>query len=118
MQQAAHLFYDPPVLQHYDLLGFDPRGVARSDPATCFRTAAEEAATTLLDMVYPLTGRQEFQFVGEAFEAAVRCQATSLARFATGSSSAPSRRCYRCCCLASLNARNDRLTAVTASKPC
>jgi pimeloyl-ACP methyl ester carboxylesterase len=85
VQQAGLLFYDPEVLHHYDLLGFDPRGVARSDPATCFRTAAEESATTLFDMTYPLSTREEIQFIGEAFEAAVRCQTTSPARFATSS---------------------------------
>ncbi len=44
VQQAAQVLAPPQVRARFDLLGFDPRGVARSDPATCFPTAAEEDA--------------------------------------------------------------------------
>jgi pimeloyl-ACP methyl ester carboxylesterase len=85
VQQAARLVYDPQVLARYDVVGFDPRGVGRSDPATCFRTAAQEAASTLLADGYPVTAAQEQRFLREGRALAVQCQVTSPGRFATAS---------------------------------
>lgn len=85
VQQNAALIYAPELLARYDVLGFDPRGVARSDPATCFRTQEQEQASPLLQMIYPLPGPQEAQYTAEALQLAVRCQATSPRRFSTAS---------------------------------
>jgi pimeloyl-ACP methyl ester carboxylesterase len=85
VQEAAAQIYAPEVLARYDVLGFDPRGVARSDPATCFRTQAEELASPLLQAIYPLPGREEDRFTLDALRLAARCQATSPRRFATAS---------------------------------
>jgi pimeloyl-ACP methyl ester carboxylesterase len=85
VQQNAALIYAPQLLARYDVLGFDPRGVARSDPATCFRTQEQEQASPLLQMIYPLAGPQEAQYIAEALQYAVRCQATSPRRFSTAS---------------------------------
>ncbi len=85
VQQAAPLVYDPQVLARYDVVGFDPRGVARSGPATCFRTPEQEAATTLLGDGYPVTPAQERRFTPQAVELGVQCQITSPKRFATAS---------------------------------
>ncbi len=85
VQQAARLVYDPQVLARYDVVGFDPRGVGRSDPATCYRTAAQEAASTLLADGYPVAAPQERRFLREGLELARQCQTTSPARFATAS---------------------------------
>src|ERR687890_581445 len=73
VQQNAALIYAPELLARYDVLGFDPRGVARSDPATCFPTQADELASPLLAMLYPLPGPEETQYTLEAQELARRC---------------------------------------------
>jgi pimeloyl-ACP methyl ester carboxylesterase len=85
VQAAAPLIYAPDVLAHYDVLGFDPRGVARSDPATCFPTQADELASPLLQAFYPLPGPEEAVYTLDALRLATRCQETSPRRFASGS---------------------------------
>jgi pimeloyl-ACP methyl ester carboxylesterase len=85
VQVGAALIYAPQVLARYDVLGFDPRGVARSDPATCFRTREEELASPLLPFLYPLPGPQEPPFVADGLRLAVGCQTTSPRRFSTAS---------------------------------
>jgi len=87
VQQNAALIYAPELLARYDVLGFDPRGVARSDPATCFRTQEQEQelASPLLQMIYPLPGPQEARFTADALRLAVRCQTTSPRRFSSAS---------------------------------
>lgn len=85
VQQGAAEIYAPDVLARYDVLGFDPRGVARSDPATCFRTQAKELASPFLERFYPLPGPEEDRFTLDALRFAARCQATSPRRFATAS---------------------------------
>ncbi|MFI7062828.1 hypothetical protein ACIBL3_17730 [Kribbella sp. NPDC050124] len=56
MGQAA---YQPEVRARFDILGFDPRGVGKSDPVTCFPTAAEEAAAFEGQPAYPVTTDEE-----------------------------------------------------------
>jgi pimeloyl-ACP methyl ester carboxylesterase len=85
VQQGALTIYPERVRSRYDILGFDPRGVGRSDPATCFRTGEEESASPLSAPVYPVTPRQERRYLADALELAVRCQTTSPVRFANGS---------------------------------
>jgi pimeloyl-ACP methyl ester carboxylesterase len=87
VQQTVPSAYDPQVLASYDVVGFDPRGVARSDPATCFRTATEELSSpVLLGQPYPLDDvRQEARYAAAWGQLSLRCQVTSPARFATAS---------------------------------
>jgi pimeloyl-ACP methyl ester carboxylesterase len=85
VQQGARLIYDPQILERFDVLGFDPRAVVRSDPATCFRTAELEAASPLLALQYPLERREELRYTVTALALAVQCQLTSPTRFATAS---------------------------------
>ncbi|MFD4642963.1 alpha/beta hydrolase [Lentzea sp. NPDC058436] len=40
----AKNYFQPSVLDRFDVVGFDPRGVARSAPMRCFRTQEEAAA--------------------------------------------------------------------------
>jgi pimeloyl-ACP methyl ester carboxylesterase len=82
---ATQPIYSPDVLAHYDLVGFDPRGVARSDPATCFPTEEEELTSPLLRSIYPLPGPEEARYVADGLRLAVRCQAQSPRRFSTAS---------------------------------
>jgi pimeloyl-ACP methyl ester carboxylesterase len=85
VQQGAAEIYAPEVLARYDVLGFDPRGVAGSDPATCFPTEEEELTSSLLQPPYPLPGPQEARYIRDSLELAVRCQTTSPRRFSTAS---------------------------------
>jgi pimeloyl-ACP methyl ester carboxylesterase len=85
VQSDAAKIYAPTVLAHYDVLGFDPRGVARSDPATCFPTQAEELASPLLQSNYPLPGPEEGAYIFDSQRLATRCQETSPQRFASAS---------------------------------
>ncbi|MGH2943000.1 MAG: alpha/beta fold hydrolase, partial [Solirubrobacteraceae bacterium] len=85
VQAIAAEIYAPEVLARYDVLGFDPRGVARSTPATCFPTLAEELTSPLLREIYPLPGAQERRFIRDTRELALRCQANSPRRFASSS---------------------------------
>ncbi|MET9629957.1 alpha/beta fold hydrolase [Lentzea sp. NPDC006480] len=41
---VAKNYFQPPVLDRFDVVGFDPRGVARSNPLRCFRTQEEANA--------------------------------------------------------------------------
>jgi pimeloyl-ACP methyl ester carboxylesterase len=85
VQQMAALIYPPEVLARYDVLGFDPRGVARSDPATCFPTLADERTSPLLRSIYPLPGPEEQAFTLDTLSLVERCQTQSPERLRHGS---------------------------------
>lgn len=78
---AAETLYTPAVRARYDVLGFDPRGVARSDPATCFRTAEQEGAAPLLQTAYPLTRPEGRTYIADAVSFGRQCTSTSPSRF-------------------------------------
>jgi pimeloyl-ACP methyl ester carboxylesterase len=46
------LIFEPQVLDRFDLIGFDPRGVARSTPLKCFAT--QEDADAVFGRMAPL----------------------------------------------------------------
>lgn len=48
----------PEIPANFDLVGFDPRGIARSTPVRCFDTF-EEAVSILPDQPFPLTRAEE-----------------------------------------------------------
>lgn len=85
VQQAAVVAYTPQVRARYDVVGFDPRGVGRSAPATCYHTAAEEQAAPFMSASYPRTHREEARYTATVADLAIRCQAQSPVRFATSS---------------------------------
>lgn len=82
IQQLAQYIYTPEVRAQFDILGFDPRGVGASDPATCFRTAAAETAFFAPQVAFPVTPAEEKQFTRDSAELGVRCTLTSPTRFA------------------------------------
>jgi pimeloyl-ACP methyl ester carboxylesterase len=87
VQQLAQIAYTPQVRARFDILGFDPRGVGQSDPATCFPTAAEEAAA-LQDaaQAFPVTPAEERAFIKDSLKLALSCATTSpdrLSHFST-----------------------------------
>lgn len=87
VQTAAFVAYSDEVRARFDVIGFDPRGVARSTPATCFRTAEQEAKLlpVLAGMPFPVTPREETAFIGSTERLATRCSLTAHERFDSSS---------------------------------
>ncbi|MFD0413459.1 alpha/beta hydrolase [Streptomyces sp. NPDC127108] len=65
VQRAGKTAYEPSVREHFDIVGFDPRGVAGSDPVTCFANAKDEAAVMGKLPAFPVTPKQEQQYIRE-----------------------------------------------------
>ena len=55
---AGPFLFTPEVREVYDLIGFDPRGIARSKPIRCFNTF-EEALAAFPPFAFPLGPEQE-----------------------------------------------------------
>jgi pimeloyl-ACP methyl ester carboxylesterase len=70
---AGQTAYTPEVLARYDVLGFDPRGVGASDPATCFRTVEEENAAFADVPAFPVTDREERRYIGTMARVGRKC---------------------------------------------
>jgi pimeloyl-ACP methyl ester carboxylesterase len=58
VQAIGRELFSPQVRARFDLVGFDPRGVARSTPLECFDTT-EEALATLAPFAFPVTRQEE-----------------------------------------------------------
>lgn len=59
VHDSAELAFSPEVRARYDIIGFDPRAVAKSDPAHCFASqSAEDAVTGSVSFAFPLTRRE------------------------------------------------------------
>jgi pimeloyl-ACP methyl ester carboxylesterase len=82
VQQLGQTAYQPEVRARFDILGFDPRGVGKSDPVTCFPTAAEEAAAFAGSAPYPVTAAEERAYTKLSLKLAIGCQTTSPDRLA------------------------------------
>ncbi|WP_051793731.1 alpha/beta hydrolase [Kibdelosporangium aridum] len=55
---AGKAIFQPEVLERFDLVGFDPRGVARSTPLRCFKTNEEANAVFAKAALVPVTKQQ------------------------------------------------------------
>ncbi|ADB31363.1 TAP domain protein [Kribbella flavida DSM 17836] len=77
VQQAAQVAYTPQVRARFDILGFDPRGVGKSDPVLCFPTAAEEAAVFQGVPPFPLTPAETAAYTRSNLKLAAGCLTTS-----------------------------------------
>ncbi|MFF0346023.1 alpha/beta hydrolase [Kribbella sp. NPDC004875] len=82
VQAAAQAIYTPELRARFDILGFDPRGVGGSDPTTCYPTAADESKSLANVPPFPVTAKENRQFVIDAAKVAVSCQTTSPDRLA------------------------------------
>jgi pimeloyl-ACP methyl ester carboxylesterase len=81
VQGSAQAVYTPQVRARFDILGFDPRGVAGSDPATCFASQEEETAALTGALLFPADDvAQERRFVREQTALARACARTSPQR--------------------------------------
>ncbi|HET9143654.1 alpha/beta hydrolase [Actinophytocola sp.] len=55
----GQLIFQPAVLDRFDLIGFDPRGVARSTPLRCFATQEDANAVFSRMALLPITRQEE-----------------------------------------------------------
>ncbi|WP_298992873.1 alpha/beta fold hydrolase [uncultured Pseudokineococcus sp.] len=87
VQQAAQVAYSPEVRARFDVLGFDPRGVARSTPATCFRTAQaeEDFLLGLPPIAFPVTEAEVAPYLGANARLSTRCGVTAGERLDSSS---------------------------------
>ncbi|ONI84294.1 peptidase [Actinosynnema sp. ALI-1.44] len=58
MPLGGKAIFEPEVLDRFDLVGFDPRGVAQSTPLRCFKTNEEAGAVYGRMSVVPVTRQQ------------------------------------------------------------
>ena len=59
LPMAGSAIFEPGVLDRFDLIGFDPRGVARSTPLRCFATAEDADEVFGRMAALPVTAREE-----------------------------------------------------------
>ncbi|MGL5861418.1 MAG: alpha/beta hydrolase, partial [Phycicoccus sp.] len=62
LEAAAEDFYSPEVRARFDVMSFDPRGVAGSTPALCFDTA-EQAEEVVRPFPFPYTRAEESTWI-------------------------------------------------------
>lgn len=77
--------YADDVRARFDIIGFDPRTVSRSDPATCFDSLEEEQAELAKQPAFPVSTAEEYEFLGLNARLAAKCRMTSGDRFAHAS---------------------------------
>ncbi|WP_454042385.1 alpha/beta hydrolase [Cellulosimicrobium sp. Marseille-Q8652] len=77
--------FDEEVLAAYDVIGFDPRAVGTSDPATCFRDAGREEAFLAGLPAFPVTAREEARFLGQVAVLGAGCSLFSGDRISSSS---------------------------------
>jgi pimeloyl-ACP methyl ester carboxylesterase len=82
VQGNALSTYSAQVRARFDIVGFDPRGVGRSDPATCFPTAAEETAAAADVIAFPMNKAEVRQLTAVNAKIGRSCTKTSPERFA------------------------------------
>ncbi|MEV8372909.1 alpha/beta hydrolase [Kribbella sp. NPDC056861] len=75
VQQLGQTAYSPQVRAQFDILGFDPRGVGQSDPATCYRTEAEEHKVLTSQPEFPVTRAEERSAIGWGVGVGLNCSA-------------------------------------------
>lgn len=77
MASMADTSLGPKVLDRFDVIGFDPRGVGSSSYLTCFRTAAEQQAVMAgLVISIPVTVAEEKKFIASAKAMGKACATT------------------------------------------
>ncbi len=75
---AAPWFLRPALLDRFDIVGVDPRGVGSSDQLRCFGSTREQTRTLrpLLARPFPLGDRQEAAFVDASRATGAACSTT------------------------------------------
>ncbi len=85
LHQVGELMFAPEVRERFDVVSFDPRGVGRSDPVTCFPTAAQEEAFFARLPGFPVTPEEERRTIAGFTVTAAGCQLISGDRLAHSS---------------------------------
>lgn len=85
IQTEGPSIFDDEVYERFDVLGFDPRGVSRSDPATCYDSAKEETAAFAEVPAFPVTEAETTPYISAQLRFAGDCRRQSRDRFAHGS---------------------------------
>jgi pimeloyl-ACP methyl ester carboxylesterase len=74
---AAPFFLGDAILDRFDIVGFDPRGIAYSDNVKCFKTAGDQlAAIKGLDVAFPFTKAEEKAYIKSAKALGKGCSTT------------------------------------------
>jgi pimeloyl-ACP methyl ester carboxylesterase len=73
----APYFLDPTLLQRFDIVGIDPRGIASSDNVKCFKSTKDQTAVlSNLNIAFPYGKTQEKTYVAAAKKLGQACSAT------------------------------------------
>lgn len=70
---AADFLFTPQVRARFDIVGFDPRGVARSTPLLCFKSFGA-LNNTLAPFLFPYTAAEEAEWITADRKAARACE--------------------------------------------
>ena len=74
---AAPSIFGAEVLQRFDVVGFDPRGINFSDTVKCFRNNGEQtAAMRGLDVAFPYTAAEERAWIAASKRVGRACSTT------------------------------------------
>jgi pimeloyl-ACP methyl ester carboxylesterase len=65
--------YPPGMRGRFDIIGFDPRGVARSSPIRCFPSNEAKARFFVDVPLFPITRQDEVAFIAKTAELGGRC---------------------------------------------
>jgi len=71
---VAGAIYAPAVLARFDMIGFDPRGVARSTPLTCFESEDAAIEFVAFQPAFPFTEEEEQDYITDQEAFANRCE--------------------------------------------
>jgi pimeloyl-ACP methyl ester carboxylesterase len=81
VHQVGPSAYANEVRTHFDIVGFDPRAVGRSDPATCYPTHDDEAAALSTQLHFPSNDAEKRTYVRDTIRLATLCKILSRDRF-------------------------------------
>src|SRR5699024_6076448 len=81
---GGSLFTDE-LRAHFDIVAFDPRGVALSDPVTCFRDAETEQKFFAGMPAFPVGQKEELRTIAKTAALGVSCTIVSGDRLSTSS---------------------------------
>ncbi len=85
VQGSGPTAFTDDVRARFDIIGFDPRTVSRSDPAMCYDSPEEEQEALAQQPAFPVTETEEYEFLGLNARFAADCRMTSGDRFAHAS---------------------------------
>ncbi|BCJ46257.1 peptidase [Actinoplanes ianthinogenes] len=73
----APYFLSKTLLDRFDIVGFDPRGIANSDNVRCFKSVKDQAAVlNKMNVAFPWGAAEEKKYVGAAKQFGKACSTT------------------------------------------